>query len=112
MNARNDEQFRVSTRVWRAALAFGVAALLMTGAAWHGLAADSHAKPVQAAAQQESAPSASVVSRAALGGRDSYADIVKIVAPAVVTVRTEGKMKLATTGRWSEATPQFGMART
>jgi Do/DeqQ family serine protease len=32
------------------------------------------------------------------GGRDSYADVVKIVAPAVVTIRTEGRARMAPTG--------------
>src|SRR5262249_20833401 len=36
-------------------------------------------------------------SGALAGGRDSYADIVKVVAPAVVTIRVEGKARLSPT---------------
>ena len=33
-----------------------------------------------------------------MGGRDSYADVVKMVAPAVVTIRTEGQARVTPTG--------------
>jgi serine protease Do len=75
-------------RIARGSAAAAVAGLLVAGAAWHGAAADSASTPapaVQAAA--------TVTRSAALGGRDSYADVVKAVAPAVVTIRTEGKFK-------------------
>jgi Do/DeqQ family serine protease len=35
--------------------------------------------------------------RIADGGRDSYADIVKVVTPAVVTIRTEGRARVSPT---------------
>ncbi len=60
----------------------------MIGAAWHGLAADS------------SKPAATVTTSIAHtipGGRDSYADVVGVAAPAVVTIRTEGKAKMMPT---------------
>ena len=37
------------------------------------------------------------VSRAVAGERDSYADVVKIVSPAVVTIRTESQAKVSPT---------------
>ena len=36
--------------------------------------------------------------RVLAGGRDSYADIVKVVAPAVVTIRIEGRARVSPTG--------------
>jgi Do/DeqQ family serine protease len=62
--------------------------LLAGGATWRGVAADAG----NAAAQ--TAPAAAVSRSAA---RDSYADVVKVVAPAVVTIRTEGKGRVAPT---------------
>src|SRR4051812_32845229 len=73
-------------------LAVLAAGALMTGAAWHGLAADP-----QKAETQKSATISTPVTHAAAGGRDSYADIVGIAAPAVVTIRTEGKAKMMPT---------------
>ena len=78
-------------RIARTGLAVFAAALLMTGAAWHGLAADS----------QTTHPMATVttpIAHAIAGGRDSYADIVNVAAPAVVTIRTEGKARPSMTG--------------
>ena len=74
----------------RAGLAAAGAAVLISGAAWHGLAAT--ASPTLTPAT-EVAQSAAVTGRSAAiaGGRDSYADVVKNVAPAVVTIRVEGK---------------------
>ncbi len=46
----------------------------------------SHAKP-----PPTKTVAAPTVTRAIPGGRESYADIVKVVAPAVVTIRVEGK---------------------
>src|SRR5438093_8994740 len=72
----------------RAGLAVAAAAALITGAAWRGLAATSASPPLSPAAAQAQA----VTGRALpAGSRDSYADVVKAVAPAVVTIRVEGK---------------------
>ncbi|MGE3955426.1 MAG: DegQ family serine endoprotease [Vicinamibacterales bacterium] len=81
-------------RTVRGAVALGAAALLVAGATWQGTAAEPAAGTPAAEAQQ-SAP----VSRGAAvaGGRDSYADIVKAVAPAVVTVRVEGRARVSPT---------------
>jgi serine protease Do len=70
------------------------AALLVGGVtAWHGLAAESHATTAVTAAL--AAPQAAHATLA--GTRDSYADVVKVVAPAVVTIRTEGKARVSPT---------------
>jgi Do/DeqQ family serine protease len=78
----------------RLALGGVTAAALVTGAAWHGLAANN--TPAAAAATDASAQTPAVA-RTLAGGRDSYADIVKIVAPAVVTIRTEGHARMRQT---------------
>jgi S1-C subfamily serine protease len=79
----------------RAALAAAAGAVLISGAAWHGLAATTQPSALSAA------PSAVSQSRstAVAGGRDSYADVVKNVAPAVVTIRVEGKATAAQPAR-------------
>jgi Do/DeqQ family serine protease len=70
----------------RAGLAVAAAAALLSGAAWRGMAAAPTPAPATAAQTQ------AVTGRAlAAGTRDSYSDIVKAVAPAVVTIRVEGK---------------------
>jgi len=67
----------------RTGVALGAAALLVTGA-WHMSAAPG------VAAQSVAAQTPSIT-HAIAGGRDSYADVVKVVAPSVVTIRVEGK---------------------
>src|SRR3954471_2039648 len=69
-------------------LAVLAAGLLTTGAAsWHGLAAGP----------QKAATVSTPITHAVAGGRDSYADVVGVAAPAVVTIRTEGKAKIMPT---------------
>ena len=80
-------------RAKRLSVAAAAAALLVAGATWRAVAADSGGT----APQTVSAQAAPAVSRAVIGGRDSYADIVKAVAPAVVTVRTQGQARVAPT---------------
>jgi Do/DeqQ family serine protease len=71
-----------------------VAALgLLTGAAWRSAAAVHAAPPATAAATAAPAP----LQHAIAGGRDSYADVVNVVSPAVVTVRVEGRAKVSPT---------------
>src|SRR5471030_1453038 len=70
-------------------LALLAAGALTTGAAWHGLAADTQ-KPL--------ATVTTPITHAIAGGRDSYADVVGVAAPAVVTIRTEGKARISPTG--------------
>jgi Do/DeqQ family serine protease len=87
-------------RTVRGAVALGAAALLVAGATWHGLAAapaGPKAGGTAAVAEQTvQVPSASRGATLA-GGRDSYADLVKAVAPAVVTIRTEGRARISPT---------------
>src|SRR5437764_12217125 len=69
-------------------LAVVAAAALTTGvASWHGLAAEP----------QKAATISTPIAHAIAGGRDSYADVVGVAAPAVVTIRTEGKAKMMPT---------------
>jgi Do/DeqQ family serine protease len=85
-----DGYFTISKRTARAGLAALASILLISGAAWRGIA--SNEKPA--------APAATVstpIQHAVAGGRDSYADVVDVVAPAVVTIRTEGKAKMSPT---------------
>ena len=88
-----DLHFRGRAR--RVGLALAASALLVAGASWHGLAADSPATAPAATGQAASA--VPPVSRAQAVGRDSYADVVKLVTPAVVTIRTERKAQMSPT---------------
>ena len=81
----------------RAGLAAAAAAVLITGAAWRGLAAS---QPLALSLQPSALAQAPATVRtlpAVNGSRDSYADIVKAVAPAVVTIRVDGKAAAAPT---------------
>ena len=71
-------------------LALVAAAALVGGAAWHGVQADS-SRPAPVAQTTATPVSVHVPS----DGRTSYADIVKAAAPAVVTIRVEGKAKVS-----------------
>jgi serine protease Do len=70
--------------------ALALAAAVTTGAVWQGKAAD--AADTAAQSVTTTAPA-----RIASGGRDSYADVVKVVTPAVVTIRTEGRARVSPT---------------
>src|SRR4051794_35592097 len=88
-------------RTLRGAVALGAAALLVAGATWHGFAAEpaTHPSGKATTVAVEAAQTPAVSRGAAIaGGRDSYADIVKTVAPAVVTVQVEGKARVTPTG--------------
>ena len=90
----------IKTRKVRGAVALGAAGLLVAGATWVGSAAEPiHSTSPTATAMAEAQQTPAVVSRSAAvgGGRDSYADIVKNIAPAVVTIRTEGKAHVSPT---------------
>jgi serine protease Do len=73
-------------------LAVLATAALTTGVAWHGLAADA-----QRAEAQKTTTISTPITHAIAGGRDSYADVVAVAAPAVVTIRTEGKARVMPT---------------
>jgi Do/DeqQ family serine protease len=83
---------RFSLGQWfaRTGVAIGAAALLVTGAAW----TTSNAHNTVAA---QSVAANTQVAHAIAGGRDSYADIVKVIAPSVVTIRVEGKASISPT---------------
>jgi serine protease Do len=80
----------------RAAATVAVVTLLAGGATWHGRAAEQSAGgPERAIAQ---APAVTTpITRAIAGGRDSYADIVDTVAPAVVTIHAQGRARTSPT---------------
>lgn len=72
----------------RVALVAATSAVLVTGVAWHGLAAAPASQTVTATAPAISART---------GMRESYADVVSVVAPAVVTVRVEARPRVRPT---------------
>src|SRR5688572_10694713 len=88
----NTPRIQLSPRALRGSLAGLAAAVLVAGASWGSLAAGTAAPEPQAATSATPAISHSVAA-----GRDSYADIVKNVAPAVVTIRVEGEARVSPT---------------
>jgi len=80
---------RFSPGQWiaRTGVAVGAAALLVTGA-WQMSAAP------RVAAESVAAQTPSIT-HAIAGGRDSYADVVKVIAPSVVTIRVEGRASVS-----------------
>jgi Do/DeqQ family serine protease len=79
---------RRAARMWVAA---GAAVALMGTATWEGLAASPHADTPAPATV--STPIAHDIA----SGRDSYADIVDVVSPAVVTVHVKGHARVSDT---------------
>ena len=75
----------------RAGLAAVAATFFLSGVAWHSLAASPSQLSALGSHQSAATQPSSGIARAIAGGRDSYADIVKTVAPAVVTIRVDGK---------------------
>jgi Do/DeqQ family serine protease len=67
------------------------AVFFVSGAAWHGFGASSPQAVAQAATV--STP----ITHAIAGARDSYADVVDVVSPAVVTVHAQGKARVSPT---------------
>src|SRR5262245_14309020 len=88
------------TKMWRplvrrtlAVLAVGM--LVGAGAMWRSAAA----RPLASTSTVSSTASGSGSAvRDVAASRDSYADVVKIVSPAVVTIHTEGRARVAPTG--------------
>lgn len=83
----------LSQRLARTGLALAAAATLVAGAAWHRVDAQTTNKAATATVQTAAAP----ITHAIAGGRDSYADVVGAAAPAVVTIRTQGKARVSPT---------------
>jgi len=81
----------ITRRVGRTGAAIAAVVVLLGGAAWHGAAAD------QAAATHATPAVTTPIAHAIAGGRDSYADVVNVAAPAVVTIRTTGKARISPT---------------
>jgi serine protease Do len=88
----NREVFRMGPWAKSTGLALLATGVLLAGAAWGGLASITQASAPPTAA----APAPPIVHPVA-GGRDSYADVVKVVAPAVVTIQVEGKAAMSPT---------------
>jgi Do/DeqQ family serine protease len=84
----DNSRFSLAHWVTRTLVAIGAAAVLVTGAAWR--VSDAHS--TLAAQTVATNPP---ITHAIAGGRDSYADIVKVIAPSVVTIRVEWKASLA-----------------
>jgi serine protease Do len=87
-------RYYLSQRAVRAGIAVAASALLVVGATWHGFAANALATTLPNAPQTTVAAQnspATTSSRVLAGGRESYADVVKVVAPGVVTIQVEGK---------------------
>ena len=66
--------------------------LLLLGGTWRGVAAEFRASATHPATNVTMPIGNSIA-----GGRDSYADVVQVVAPAVVTIRTEGRASVSPT---------------
>ena len=79
-------------RSLRPFLGLSMAALLIGGTLWHGVAAQS---PASTPASTHASPP--VVARDIAAGRTSYADLVKAVAPSVITIRVEGRAEASQT---------------
>src|SRR5262245_49766368 len=82
--------YSINKRVARTVMAVLASGLLIGGAAWRTIAADG----------QTTAHVATVttpITHPVAGGRDSYADVVDVVAPAVATIHAEGKAKVSPT---------------
>jgi len=84
--------FNITRRLARTGAAIAAAVVLLGGAAWHGMAAE------QTSAARVTPTVTTPIAHAIAGGRDSYADVVTVAAPAVVTIRTSGKARVSPTG--------------
>jgi Do/DeqQ family serine protease len=85
-----NDRLSPSQRASRAGVAVVAALLFGSGVAWHALAGSQPAV-VQAAA------GSTALTHPVAGGRDSYADVVDVVSPAVVTVHAEGHARMSPT---------------
>ena len=87
----------VRQRLTRGGVAAAAAVLLLAGAAWR-ISAQSPTPAAPRSAAAAVATPGTPITHAIAGGRDSYADIVKVAAPSVVTIHTEGKAAVSPTG--------------
>ena len=88
----DSQHVHLPARGLRPFLGLSMAALLIGGTLWHGVAAQS---PASTPASTHASPP--VVARDIATGRTSYADLVKAVAPSVVTIRVEGRAEASQT---------------
>jgi serine protease Do len=87
----NGRYYALSNGTSRTVAGLFAAILLVAGLVWHAIAADQTTNAARVATV------ATPITHAVAGGRDSYADIVDVVAPAVVTIRTEGRARMSPT---------------
>src|SRR5947207_4263990 len=85
-----NRQLDITQRLTRTSVAVVAAGVLVAGAAWHGMAADQQAV-------KQAATVTTPITHTIAGARDSYADVVNVAAPAVVTIRTTGKARVSPT---------------
>ena len=85
-----NRQLEITQRFTRTSVAIVAAGVLVAGAAWHGFAAG---QPATKAAATVATPLTHTIA----GARDSYADVVSVAAPAVVTIRATGKARVSPT---------------
>ena len=85
-----NDHFTISKRVARAAAAVFASTLILTGIAWRGVTDEK-------ATNAKAATVASTLATPIAGARDSYADVVDVVAPGVVTIHATGKAKVSPT---------------
>jgi serine protease Do len=88
-----NDQITISRRVARTAAAVFASTLLLTGVAWRGIAGEQKATTAKTAATVISP----LAQHAIAGARDSYADVVDVVTPGVVTIHASGKAKVSPT---------------
>src|SRR5262245_49493611 len=80
----------------RASVRTGLVAVALTvlaGGVWHGVASAQASRPPQSTTPPVTA--GVPVARDFVGTRTSYADLVKAVAPSVVTIRTESTAQVS-----------------
>src|SRR5436190_2784700 len=85
-----NDHVTISKRVARTAAAVFASTLLVTGIAWRGIADEQ-------AATAKAATVTSTLTAPVAGARDSYADVVSVVTPGVVTIHASGKAKVSPT---------------
>jgi Do/DeqQ family serine protease len=88
--------FQLKSFTTRRAAAAVLGTLLVGGVAWQGLAV----RPQAVTEEVQLSP-------AVAGGRTSYADVVKVAAPAVVTIRTESTARVRPTGSQDDFLERF-----